>query len=76
MFSSQFSIHKKKKNSKSVNKHYILAKILNFNSGKKISLLICLTNRRGLRATGQKKYTTCWERPGDNGELCRHDKML
>ena len=37
MFSRQFSIHKRKKISKSVNKHYILAKILNFNSGKKKS---------------------------------------
>ena len=35
MFSSQFSIHKRKKISKSVNKRYILAKILNFNSDKK-----------------------------------------
>lgn len=34
-FSNQFFIHKRKKISKSVNKHYIFAKILNFNDGKK-----------------------------------------
>ena len=35
IFSNQFSIHKWKKISESVNKHYIFSKILKFNSSKK-----------------------------------------
>ena len=57
MFSSQFSIHKRKKISESVNKHYILAKKIILIAVKKIAFLYAsLIAWRGARHWTKKIY--------------------
>ena len=74
MFSSNFSIHKRKKFSKDVNKNYILTKILILNSGKKYRVAMYLANRPagggggGAGAAHWKK--TCYM-VGDEGKRRR-----
>ena len=55
MFSGQISIHKRRKFSKDLNVHYLLAKIIKFNYSKKYRLAMCLANRGLERATGKNK---------------------
>ena len=55
IFSDQFSIHKWKKISESVNKHYIFSKILKFNSSKKKNAFLCTSLIAGRECHWTKK---------------------
>ena len=52
IFSNYFSIHKRKKISKNINRHYILAKIIHINRSKKNHLTDQVTDRGLEHATG------------------------